>query len=126
MTDLAQNEVITNKKGDHYRFISLENSEAEAEKVCNQLLDSGFQAATFQREDNKLWEVFQKFSPAEECMFLLKEKCDGCKAKDTEDCHAKSCKNKFQMEDILWKESRGFHTLVQHDLKKLRKGVKVE
>jgi hypothetical protein len=121
MTDLKREEVISNKKGEHYRFVSLENSEEEAKNLCEQLVEKGFQPATFQRENNRLFEIFVKFSKAEEIIYLLERKnCDSCPPEKKVECDIKTCKVKNSIEDTLWKERLGFHSLLSHDLKKLR------
>ena len=120
MTDLVENEVVVDSKGNHHRFISVENSEAEANVVCEKLSDLGFQAGTVQRTDNKLWEVFQQFSKSEECMYILEQACASCTKKSTDFCNNKECKTKSEIEDIIWKDSMGFHRLVSYKLKKLR------
>ena len=45
MTDLVKNEKIKDKTGNHYRFVSLETTQEEADAKCLKLVDSGFQAA---------------------------------------------------------------------------------
>jgi multimeric flavodoxin WrbA len=121
MTDLIKNEVITNKKGDHYRFVSVENTEEEAQHLCKELVKAGFQAATFQRNDNHLFEVFSKFTKAEEINFILERKhCDKCTRDKKTECHVKSCVVKEDIEDTLWKERLNFYSLLDFKLKKLR------
>ncbi len=122
MSDLKQGEVTENKKREHYRFISVEDSEKEAEKICEKLAEAGFQGATFQRKDNAKWEVFQKFSKTEECLWLLERSaCDKCKPEfKLERCNTKECPTKAEIEDVLWKESLNFNHLIDYKLRKLR------
>jgi hypothetical protein len=121
MTELKKSEVIESKKGEHYRFVSLENTEPEAKLLCEQLVKKGFQPATFQRNDNKFFEVFVKFSKAEELIYLLERKhCDACPPGKKAECDIKTCKVKSSIEDVNWKERLGFYSLISHDLKKLR------
>lgn len=121
MTDLKKNEIIKDKKGNHYRFFSLENTQADANAVCQQLSDNGFQAASFERDDNHLIEVFTKFTKAEEIIFLLKERnCGSLCKKDKTFCNEKECKIQADIEDTLWKEKLGWYSLIDAKLRKLR------
>ena len=120
MTDLTEQEIVVDRKGNHHRFISVENSEAEANVVCEKLSDMGYSAGTSQRADNGLWEVFQQFSPAEECLYILEKPCTDCKKKSTDECNTRECTTKSEIEDVIWKDSIGFHRLVRYKLKKLR------
>lgn len=122
MTDLEQNEIVESH-GEHYRFISLEETEDEADKVVELILDSGHKASKLLK-DNKKWEVFQKFSPAEECMWILEQKCKVCSNKETDKCNSDECKVKADIEDVIWKDQRNFYTLIQYKLKKLQAAQK--
>jgi hypothetical protein len=120
VTDLKDKEVIVDKKGRHFHFVGLEETELEAMKLVEEVQDAGFIAAIFQREDNKFFEVFSKFTDAEECIYFWdRHYCDVCPPETKSKCSAKTCKIQMKKEDILWKEERGFVTLIRHELKKL-------
>ena len=121
MTDLEKFEIVENGKGEHFKFVKLEHTEAEADKLCKELFDNGFNPAKIQREDNKLWEIFIKFTTADEIIFLYEQNnCLACPAEKKEDCHPKSCKIRGEIEDIRWKDKLGFEDLLEHDLKLLK------
>jgi len=120
MTDMAVNEIIVSPKGDHFRFISVEETEAEANEVCERLLNLGYQSATFQNETSKKWEAYQKFLPVEECLFIFESACAACASKATPNCVSSKCNTKGEIDDITWKAQLGFHRLIAYKLKKLR------
>jgi hypothetical protein len=125
MTDLEKFEIVENSKGDHYKFVELKETEKEAQGLCEELSQNGFQPASFQRDDNKLYEVFVRFTLAEEIFWCYQHShCNKCPPELKEDCHPKNCKIKAKLDDVLWKERLHFHALLEHDLKVLRGELK--
>ena len=121
MTDLAENEVVTDGKGNHFRFVGLCDNEAEVTTLCEQLKDHGFVPSYNQRVDNKCYEVLTKFSPAEEVQLILEQQhCQHCPSEAKQACSEKSCAIKKKLEETLWRERLGFVNGIKHDLKKLR------
>lgn len=122
MTDLVKEEVVKDKKGNHLRFFSIEDTQAEADAICEKLLEAGYAPATFERTDNHKVEVFTKFTKAEECIYLLEEQfCKKCPPEvKAAKCTKEDCETKNDIDDILWKEQLNFYSLLDYKLKKLR------
>jgi hypothetical protein len=121
LTDLLKEEVVTDGKGNHFRFVGTCQNLEETKILCQQLEDQGYASAYNQRSDNQIFEIMTKFSVAEEICFLFEEQhCAKCHEEKKTKCSPQTCAIKKDMEDKLWKEKMGFVNLLKHDLKKLR------
>ena len=121
MTDLAKEEIVTDGKGSHFRFVGTCQNLEETKILCQQLEDQGYAAAYNQRSDNQIFEIMTKFSAAEELQFLLEQMhCQKCPDDKKALCSEKTCTIKKKLEETLFRERLGFISGIKHDLKKLR------
>lgn len=125
MSDLRENEIITDKSGQfHYRFLSYEPSQDSANKLCESLTDQGFCAAQFPVEDGR-FAIFTKLSPDEQILYIIDQAfCEKCPLEfKAEHCTTKDCKHKAFAEDAKWDAQHRFFTILQYKLAKLRRAI---
>ncbi len=125
MSDLKENEVITDKTGQfHYRFLSYEPNQESADKLCESLTEQGFIAAQFPVEDGRI-AVFTKLSIDEQIIHIIDQAfCDKCPpAFKAEHCNTKDCKHKFFAEDAKWDAQHRLFAVLKHKLELIRKEV---
>lgn len=123
MTESEEGSIIIDAQGEHhYRKVSTEDSQAEADNLCEKLNEQGYLAAQFPLSSGKI-EVFTKFGPEEEIIFLLEEQCcSKCPPEKKSICEAKpTCWVKVQKVDANFDAQHGWYTILKHKLAKLRK-----
>ena len=123
MSESEEGSIIIDAQGEHhYRKVSTEDTQAEADTLCETLNEQGYASAQFPLADGRI-EVFTKFGLEEEIQFLLEEQCcSKCPPEKKLTCEAKPmCWVKKQLDDATFDAQHGWFFLLKHKLAKLRK-----